>query len=127
MISQYTKCNSFFAIAVIIFFMGDIFNCCNCSRKNICIIIAVFVLQHRNNEKLNVELVKDIKAEPFSMRGFIGKTSAKVVGVTMFRTQWDDGMLSLMDKYNIEGSHIQMKRKAPEKLPYKKRDTRRMR
>ena len=46
MIGNYTKCNSFFTIAVIIFFAGYFFCSCNGAGKNISIIITLLTLNH---------------------------------------------------------------------------------
>src|SRR5438045_2616860 len=70
MVSQNTECYGLFAIAVIIFFTGYLFNLSNGSRKNIRIIIAVFVLQHthqtlKTHSCINMFLRQGLKTSVF--------------------------------------------------------------
>jgi large subunit ribosomal protein L35 len=90
--------------------------------------LSVFVLQQPENERVNIEDLKQwVPRDNIVTRRLMSKAKMDVVGVTMFRTQWDEGTLEVMEKHNIPGMDIQMKRAPAEALPYKKRDTRRMR
>jgi large subunit ribosomal protein L35 len=95
--------------------------------------VSAWVLQQANNEPLDSAKIKEWVAEVeqdargFNMRSFVEKTGAKSVGATMFRTQWDEGMLEIMKRYNVPGADVELKRKAPERLPYKKKDSKRYR
>ncbi|MNE83572.1 hypothetical protein D3C80_1803960 [compost metagenome] len=46
MVAQYAEGNSFFAVAEIIFFTGDVFNRGNGAGEYICIIVTLFLLQY---------------------------------------------------------------------------------
>jgi large subunit ribosomal protein L35 len=90
--------------------------------------LSIFVLQQNGMEPIATSrLQKLAPRDNFSMRDFVDGTKMKVVGVSMFRTQFDEGMLELMRKYNLPGADIMLKRREPGPLPYKRRDTRRMR
>jgi large subunit ribosomal protein L35 len=96
--------------------------------------ISAWVVEHANNEPLDIEDIKrwmpemeKTQTQKFSMREFISKTQTKPVGVTMFRTQWDDGMFDVMTRYNIPGANVALKQRLPERLPYKKKDGKRYR
>jgi large subunit ribosomal protein L35 len=95
--------------------------------------ISVWVLEHDANRPLEPEEVKrwvrdaEQGVNGFNMRSFVAKSSLKPVGASMFRTQWDDGMFEIMKRYNIPGADVELKRRAPEKLPYKKKDPKRYR
>jgi large subunit ribosomal protein L35 len=90
--------------------------------------LSVFVLEQPKNKPLDIKDIKQwVPRDNIVTRKLVAKADLKVVGVTMFRTQWDEGTAEVMEEHSIPGTDIQMKRKAPEKAPYKKRDTRRMR
>lgn len=60
--------------------------------------------------------------EKFNLRSFTQNFRNQPIGVHLFRTIWDDNMAGVMQRAGIEGANIELKRKKPEKLPYKKKD-----
>ena len=84
--------------------------------------LSVFVLQQPEGKRVDLESVKSVKRDHFILRSFIDTNALKPVGVTMFRTQWDDTMAAVMDRHGIPGADIAFKRKKVEPLPYKKKD-----
>lgn len=91
--------------------------------------LSVFVLEQADNKPVDIQKIQSLcHREKVNMRLVASKeTNLKVIGVTMFRTQWDDGTAEVMKTHGLEGSEVQMKRMPAEAAPYKKRDTRRMR
>ena len=90
--------------------------------------LAVFVLQHRNNEPLDLEAIRQkTKREGFNLRSFNDRYSLTPVGAHLFRSKWDEGTAGVMAEANIPGADIEWHRKKPEKLPYEKKDGERYR
>ncbi|KAI4214254.1 MAG: hypothetical protein LQ351_003339 [Letrouitia transgressa] len=87
--------------------------------------LSTFVLQQREGERLDLQVVQDYlkgKAQ-FNLRSFRDRFLLKPVGVHMFRTIWDEGTVGVMSRAGIEGADIELRRPKPEKLPYKKKDS----
>lgn len=91
--------------------------------------LTLLVLEHEDNEKLDVETMKKISStrEGFNVRSFLTKSKSHPIGAFMFRTIWDEGMKGVMERHGLEGANVEFRRKAPEKLPYKKKDAARYR
>lgn len=85
--------------------------------------LAVFVLQHRNNQALDLDAVRQkTRRERFNLRSFQDRYSLTPVGAHMFRSQWDEGTAGVMARANLPGAEIEWHRKKAEKLPYEKKD-----
>ena len=84
--------------------------------------LSVFVLQHRNDQPLDHKSIMQWKREGFSLRAFTHRFGVKPVGVALFRSVWDEGTAGVMEKAGIEGANVELVRKKPEKLPFKKKD-----
>lgn len=91
--------------------------------------LVVFVLEQKEGKIEVSEQLKAIseKHDGFNLRSLIGQLRSKPIGVHLFRTVWDDAMTGVMHRAGIEGADIELKRKKPEKLPYKKKDGERYR
>jgi large subunit ribosomal protein L35 len=90
--------------------------------------LSVFVLQQPEGQKLDVAAIQEkTERDGFKLRSFVTRHALKPVGVTMFRSQWDEGTEMIMNRYNIPGADIVWKQKPSEKLPYKKKDGKRYR
>ena len=91
--------------------------------------LAVFVLQQAEGTTIDTaKLMEKTKRDGFILRSFIDKHQLKPVGVTMFRTQWDEGMAGVMTRAGLgDQVNIEFKRKRVEPLPYKKKDPKRYR
>jgi large subunit ribosomal protein L35 len=85
--------------------------------------VAVVVLQQADGTATDAaKLQAAATSGPFSLRHITKMTSLKPVGITMFRTQWDETMDEIMERHNIPGANVELRRKPAEKLPYKKKD-----
>ena len=85
--------------------------------------ISVFVLRHDDGKELDVKKVKKlVEREGFQLRKFNDIFRLTPVGVALFRSVWDEGTASVMEKTGIEGANVEFLRKKPEKLPFKKKD-----
>lgn len=84
--------------------------------------ISLWVFEHTEQKCLLSDKVKEMIETGDSstwLRGFVEKTGLKPVGVTMFRTQWDDSMARVMKRNNIPGAELEFRRRKPERLPDK--------
>ncbi|KAJ4305742.1 mitochondrial 54S ribosomal protein YmL35 [Kalmusia sp. IMI 367209] len=89
--------------------------------------LAVFVLEQKDAQALNVAGITRTKRDGFILRSFVDKHKLKPIGVTLFRTKWDESMAGVMQRNGLEKeANVEFKRKKIEPLPYKKR-TERMR
>ena len=59
----------------------------------------------------DAELRKVIKRDGFSVRGFTNRYKMTPIGVSIFRSLWDEGTAGVMDRAGIEGADIEFKRK----------------
>lgn len=85
--------------------------------------LSIFVLQQPHGKSLDIEDVqKRYQRHGFNLRSFIDVQRVKPIGVQLFRSQWDEGTAGVMKRAGLEGANIELKRKKPEKLPYKKKD-----
>ncbi|KAF2203245.1 PEBP-like protein [Delitschia confertaspora ATCC 74209] len=89
--------------------------------------LAVFVLEQNGANALDIAALEKTKREHFNLRGFIHKQKLKPIGVTLFRTQWDENMAGVMQRAGLADQvKIEFKQKKIDPLPYKRR-TERMR
>ncbi|ORX94717.1 phosphatidylethanolamine-binding protein [Clohesyomyces aquaticus] len=89
--------------------------------------LAVFVLEQPQGESLDVEKISKTKRMDFILRSFIDKNKLKPVGVTLFRTKWDENTAGVMERAGFgDQVNVEFKRKRIEPLPHKRR-TERMR
>ena len=86
--------------------------------------LIVFVLEQKDGAILELEALRNYltQKEEFNQRNFNDKFHLKPIGITMFRTIWDEGTADVMKRAGLQGADIELKRKKPEKLPYKKKD-----
>ncbi|KAK5137938.1 hypothetical protein LTR04_004415, partial [Oleoguttula sp. CCFEE 6159] len=95
--------------------------------------LGIFILEQPEGKTIDVaEAMKErfykdgtswkVQRDKFVLRSFIDRHSLKPVGVTMFRTQWDEGTAGVMQRAGIAGADVELRRKRIEPLPYKKKD-----
>lgn len=90
--------------------------------------LSVWVLEHRDGQRIDVQSIKDrYTRDNFTLRSFQSKYLVKPIGVTLFRTKWDDGMRGVMERHGIEGADIEWKKKAYAPMAYKKKKGERFR
>ncbi|KAK7188109.1 hypothetical protein DPSP01_001649 [Paraphaeosphaeria sporulosa] len=89
--------------------------------------LAIFVLEQQDAKALNISRIKAEKRDGFILRSFVDRNKLKPIGVTLFRTKWDESMEGVMMRNGLEKEvNVEFKRKKIEPLPYKRR-TERMR
>ena len=85
--------------------------------------LSVFVFQQKDNTPIDVNIARSqVRRENYNLRGFTARHLTKPIGVTMFRTKWDEGMADVMARAGAEGANMELKRKRVEPLPYKRRN-----
>ena len=85
--------------------------------------LSIFVLQQPEGKSLDVMSLREkVKRDGFNLRSFNDRCLVKPIGVSLFRSIWDEGTIGVMSRADIEGSNIEFRRKKPESLPYKKKD-----
>jgi large subunit ribosomal protein L35 len=92
--------------------------------------LAVVFFQHKDNVPMDLQHMKQKlagKRDGFSARTFTLYHMMSPIAAVLFRVKWDDTMAEVMARHKIEGANIELKRKKVEPLPYKRRETRRMR
>lgn len=89
--------------------------------------LAVFVLEQKDAQKLDVTKLSQIKRDGFILRSFVDTHKLHPIAATLFRTKWDDSMAGVMERAGLgDQINVEFKRKRIEPLPYKRR-TERMR
>lgn len=92
--------------------------------------LVVFVLEQKDGQRLDPPGLKRMVEDPvaqFNIRSCMDRVHGKLIGVHLFRTKWDDGMAGVMQRADIAGADVELKRMKPEKLPYKKKNPERYR
>ena len=85
--------------------------------------LSIFVLQQPEGKSLDVEALRaKEQRHGFNLRSFNDRHAVKPIGVHLFRTIWDDGTAGVMTRAGLEGTDVELRRKKPESLPYKKKD-----
>jgi large subunit ribosomal protein L35 len=70
---------------------------------------SVFVLEQPS--ELNVETLKAIPRDGFMLRSFKDKYKVTPIGMSLFRSEWDEGTAGVMQRAGVEGADIEFKRK----------------
>lgn len=85
--------------------------------------LSVWVLQQKTPKLENDVLKKKVKRDGFSLRSFCDKVGVFPIGVSIFRSIWDEGTAEVMARAGIPGADIEFKRKkiAPIHPPKKAR------
>ncbi|MCJ1283989.1 hypothetical protein MMC26_003320 [Xylographa opegraphella] len=85
--------------------------------------LSIFVLQQPEGKIFDVEAMRTKEErDGFILRSFNDRYMVKPIGVHLFRTIWDEGTDGVMKRAGLEGANIELRRKKPEALPYKKKD-----
>ncbi|KAH7419359.1 putative 54S ribosomal protein L35, mitochondrial [Cadophora sp. MPI-SDFR-AT-0126] len=73
---------------------------------------SVFVIEQKPGQTLNVAELKDsVKRDEFHLKSFVDKQRIKPIGMTIFRSLWDEGTAGVMSRAGIQGADIEFKRK----------------
>ena len=92
--------------------------------------LAVLIYEQNSGKKWEVDEIEKLATRgnsKFKLRSFTRNYQDQPIGVQLFRTIWDENTAAVMQRAGIEGANIELKRKKPEKLPYKKKDGERYR
>jgi large subunit ribosomal protein L35 len=90
--------------------------------------LAIIILQQKDNIPIELDVAKQkIQRDGFTVRSMMSRHMLSPISASLFRTQWDDNTAAVMAGAGIEGADVELKRKKVEPLPYRRRDTRRMR
>ena len=90
--------------------------------------LSIFALQQDEGSILNISKMRKKEVRNgFNLRRFMSVYNVKPIGVTLFRTIWDEGTAEVMRKAGVEGADVEFRRMKSESLPYKKKDTERYR
>ena len=85
--------------------------------------LSIFILRQSENSFLKPSSIQErYNRDGFNLRSFDDKYLVKPIGVSLFRSVWDEGTTEVMTRAGLEGADIELKRKKPESLPYKKKD-----
>lgn len=83
---------------------------------------SVFVLQQKPGETLDAaKLQEAVKRDGFGLRSFTDKYKLAPIGMSLFRSTWDEGTAGVMQRAGIEGADIEFKRKRVEALKPKQK------
>jgi large subunit ribosomal protein L35 len=90
--------------------------------------LSIIILQQKDNVPIDLEIAKKrVQRDGFTVRSMMSRHMLSPISASLFRTQWDESTAAVMERAGIEGADVELKRKKVEPLPYKRRDTRRMR
>lgn len=84
--------------------------------------LSIFVMEQAgavSEAQYQKNLLQSTDDKKFNLRSLIDTMSLKPIGVSLFRTQWDEHMDGVMQRLGVEGVGEELKRKRVEPLPYK--------
>lgn len=85
--------------------------------------LSLFILHQKDNTPINMEAArKRVVRDRFKLRAFRDTHMLHPIGVSMFRTQFDEGMDGVMERLGVSDAMLEFKRKRVEPLPYKRRN-----
>jgi len=75
--------------------------------------LAVFILEQNAGETLDVAKIRErydgAGRDLFSLKGFRDKFNCEPVGFNLFRSEWDDNTLAVMERHGIPGADVEFK------------------
>jgi large subunit ribosomal protein L35 len=84
--------------------------------------ISIILLQHKDNVPVDREAaMANLNREDFSTRSLMTRHMLNPIVATLFRVKWDDTMAAVMNRHNIPGANVELKRQKVEPLPYQRR------
>ena len=98
--------------------------------------LSIWVLQHPADTMVDVDFAREMFSERdgFILRRFLDKWRVKwankpfnPIGVTMFRTEWDENMEEVMKRHGVAGWDVELRKEKITPLPYRKKDSARYR
>lgn len=86
--------------------------------------LSVWILEQKDGAALDSEAVRKgvSRLGVFSLRDFVREKALKPVGVTLFRSAWDEWTAEIMGQHGIPGAGVEYKKAPIDPMPYKKKD-----
>lgn len=86
--------------------------------------LSVFIMEQKVSKPLDFAAVKarETDRENTLLRTLQARYHLKAIGAHLFRTQWDDTTLEVMNQLGFAGAGVELRRKKVEPLPYKRRN-----
>ena len=85
--------------------------------------LSIFVLEQKDNIPIDLDVaMKKVQRDGFVLRSLMTRHMLKPIGITLFRSKWDEGTVGVMTRAEVEGANVQLKRFKVEPLPYKRRN-----
>ncbi|CZS95788.1 related to ribosomal protein YmL35 of the large subunit, mitochondrial [Rhynchosporium agropyri] len=73
---------------------------------------SVFVIQQKPGQTFDIaDLKKTVHRDKFNLKSFVDKYQVTPIGMSIFRSIWDEGTAGVMSRAGIEGADIEFKRK----------------
>lgn len=91
--------------------------------------LAIFILQQdAHNPAIDISAAREREVRMgFNTRSWISRSKTSILSATLFRNEWDEQTKGVMERFGLQGSDVEWKRKKSERLPYKKKDGERYR
>lgn len=86
--------------------------------------LSLFVMEQKDSQPLDFGAVKAQEADRDNtlLRTLQARYHLKAIGAHLFRSQWDDTTLEVMQQIGYSGADVELRRKKVEPLPYKRRN-----
>ncbi|CZT40698.1 related to ribosomal protein YmL35 of the large subunit, mitochondrial [Rhynchosporium secalis] len=73
---------------------------------------SVFVIQQKSGQTFDIaDMKKTVHRDKFNLKSFVDKYQVTPIGMSIFRSIWDEGTAGVMSRAGIEGADIEFKRK----------------
>lgn len=86
--------------------------------------LSVFIMEQKDSQPLDFAAVKakETDRDNALLRTLQARYHLKAIGAHLFRTQWDDTTLEVMNQIGFSEADVELRRKKVEPLPYKRRN-----
>ncbi|PYH93676.1 PEBP-like protein [Aspergillus ellipticus CBS 707.79] len=91
--------------------------------------LSLFILEQKDAKPLDFAAVKakETERDNLLLRTLQARYHLKAIGAHLFRTEWDESMYEVMKQIGYNDADMELRRKKPERLPYKRRNPSTMR
>lgn len=74
--------------------------------------LSVFVIEQQPGQIMDIAALREkVVRHGFTLRSFIDKHKLKPIGMSIFRSIWDEGTAGVMQRAGIDGADVEFKRK----------------
>ncbi|KAF7718467.1 Phosphatidylethanolamine-binding protein [Penicillium ucsense] len=86
--------------------------------------LSIFIMEQKDSKPLDFAAVKANESDRDNtlLRTLQGRYHLKAIGAHLFRSQWDETTLEVMQQIGYNGADVELRRKKVEPLPYKRRN-----